>query len=83
MVLTQIGRQKSGAMGYKEHAKKAGALGSRMLKQGQIACPEALSQVTFKNALTFFNSRDIESIEDDKAAQPYRDAIQRCLGLLR
>ena len=83
VALSQIGRQKSSDVGYKEHAKKAGALGSRMLKQGEITCPEALSQVTFKNALTFFNSRDIESVEDSKAAQLYRDTIQRYLGLLR
>ena len=83
VVLTQIGRQKSGDVGYKEHTKKATALGGRMLKRGEITCPEALSQVTFKNARNFFNSRGIESIEDDEAARPYREAVQRYLGLLR
>jgi len=82
VVLTQLGRQKSSDIGYKENAKKAASLGARMLKAGQIQCPEALSLVTFKNALTFFNSRDIESIEDNEAARPYDEAIQRYLRLL-
>jgi hypothetical protein len=54
-----------------------------MLKSGEIESPEALSRVTFKNALSFFNSRDIESIEDGQAAQPYGETIQRYLGLLQ
>ena len=83
VVLTQLGRQKSSDIGYKEQAKKTAATGARMLKDGQIECPEALSQVTFRNALSFFNSRDIESIEDDEAARPYGEAIQRYLGLLQ
>ena len=83
VVLTQLGRQKSSDIGYKEQAKKTAALGARMLKDGHIECPEALSQVTFRNALSFFNSRDIESIEDDEAARPYGEAIQRYLGLLQ
>ena len=82
VVLTQLSEQKSSDVGYKEQAKKFAAKGSRMLKQGQIACPEALSQVTFKNALSFFNSRDIECNEDDKQARPYADAIQLYLALL-
>ena len=83
VVLTQLGRQKSSDIGYKEHAKKAANLGVRMLKASQIQSPEALSQVTFKNALSFFNNRDIESIEDNEAARPYEEAIQRYLRLLQ
>jgi len=83
VVLTQLGRQKSSDVGYKEHAKKTAALGTQMLKSGEIESPEALSRVTFKNALSFFNSRDIESIEDGQAAQPYLEAIQRYLELLQ
>jgi glycerol-3-phosphate O-acyltransferase len=82
VVLTQLSEQKSSDVGYKEQAKKFAAMGSRMLKQGQIACPEALSRVTFKNALSFFNSRDIECNEDDKQARPYADAIKLYLALL-
>ena len=82
MVLTQLNEQKSSDVGYKEQAKKFAAMGSRMLKQSEISCPEALSRVTFKNALLFFNSRDIECNEDDKEARPYADAIKLYLGLL-
>jgi glycerol-3-phosphate O-acyltransferase len=83
VVLTQLGRQSSSDLGYKEQIKKTTALGGRMLKRGEITCPEALSQVTFKNARSFFNSRDIECIEDEEAARPYRETIQRYLGLLQ
>ncbi len=83
VVLTQLGRQKSSDIGYKEHAKKAANLGVHMLKASQIECPEALSRVTFKNALAFFNSRDIESIEDNEAARPYTETIQRYLRRLQ
>ena len=82
-MLTQLGRQKSSDVGYKEHAKKAAGLGARMLKASQIECPEALSRVTFKNALAFFNSRDIESIEDNDDARPYAETIQRYLKPLQ
>ncbi len=82
VVLTQLSGQKSSDVGYKEQAKKIASLGIRMLKQSEIDCPEALSRVTFKNALSFFNSRDIECNEDDKAIRPYADAIKLYLGLL-
>ena len=82
VVLTQLSRQKSSEVGYKEQAKKFAAQGARMLKRSEINCPEALSRVTFKNALSFFNSRDIECNEDEKEARPYEDAIKRYLGLL-
>ena len=83
VVLSQLSKQKSSDVGYKEQAKKFASLGSRMLKRGEIDAPEALSRVTFKNALAFFNSRDIECNEDDKAARPYADAIKRYLTLLQ
>jgi glycerol-3-phosphate O-acyltransferase len=83
VVLTQLGAQQSSDVGYKEQAKKFAALGTRMLKQGAIECPEALSRVTFNNALTFFNSRDIACNEDDQEARPYRDALKCYLGLLQ
>ena len=82
IVLTQLNRQKSSDVGYKEQAKKFAAQGARMLKRSEISCPEALSRVTFKNALSFFNNRDIECNEDEKEARPYEDAIKRYLGLL-
>jgi glycerol-3-phosphate O-acyltransferase len=82
VVLTQLSQQKSSDVGYKEQAKKFAAQGARMLKRSEISCPEALSRVTFKNALSFFNSRDIECNEDEKEARPYEDAIKRYLGLL-
>jgi glycerol-3-phosphate O-acyltransferase len=83
VVLNQLSRQSSSEVGYKEQAKKTAALGSRMLKRGEISCPEALSRVTFKNALAFLNSRDIECREDEASAQLYREAIQRYRGRLQ
>ncbi len=83
VVLAQLGMQKSSDVGYKEQAKKIAATGSRMLKQGEITCPEALSRVTFSNAVKFFNSRDIACNEDDQEARPYAEAIRRYLGLLQ
>ena len=83
VVLSQLSRQKSSDVGYKEQAKKFATTGARMLKQSKIGCPEALSRVTFKNALSFFNSRAIECNEDDKEARPYADAIKHYLGLLQ
>jgi len=82
VVLTQLGKQKSSDVGYKEQAKKIASRGAKMLKEAEIGCPEALSRVTFKNALAFFNSRDIECNEDADASRPYADAIQRYLSLL-
>lgn len=83
VVLAQLNFQSDSDATQKEQIKKTATQGNRMLKQGEIECPEALSRVTFKNALMFFEARAIAGNEGDNAAPPYRDALQRYLGLMQ
>ncbi|MFZ7126933.1 MAG: 1-acyl-sn-glycerol-3-phosphate acyltransferase [Desulfobacterales bacterium] len=63
-----------------EHLKKIETHGARMLKRGGIELRETLSRITFKNALKFYNSRDIFGKDENAELAPYVTRINRFLG---
>lgn len=83
VVLSQLESQSEGSLAFKEQMKKIEARGARMLKTAEIERTEALSQINFKNALTFFQSRNIRCQADEAALASYRASLQRYLERLQ
>jgi glycerol-3-phosphate O-acyltransferase len=67
----------------KERIRKIASLGSRMLKLREITQREALSKVTFENALEFFASQGIKEPADREATAPSAAVIENALHYLR
>jgi glycerol-3-phosphate O-acyltransferase len=64
-------------------AKKCAAAGARMLRQREIESREALSKVSFDNALAYFESRGIRGRRDEAAAREPNARIQDALRFLK
>jgi hypothetical protein len=54
-----------------------------MLKNKEIEHREALSKVTYDNALEFFASRGIKGVDERKAIDAFTAAIERALRCLK
>jgi glycerol-3-phosphate O-acyltransferase len=54
-----------------------------MLKNKEIEHREALSKVTYENAVEFFTSRGVKGAEDRKAIDTFAAAIERALRCLK
>lgn len=61
----------------KDRLKKIGSMGSRMLKKGDVALPEALSRITYRNAVEYFTAHGVKGSEDEEAIRQYADALRR------
>ncbi|MFP4307300.1 MAG: 1-acyl-sn-glycerol-3-phosphate acyltransferase [Desulfococcaceae bacterium] len=61
----------------KDRLKKIQSLGNRMFKKGDVALPESLSRITYRNALEFFTANGVKGSEDEAAIRGYADAIRR------
>jgi len=66
----------------KDRLKKIESLGNKMYKKEEIEKKEALSKVSYKNAVKFFTSRGITGKDSREKIQLYSDALQRYLSLL-
>ena len=64
----------------KERIKKIRALGNQLYKRQEIERSEALSQINYENALTFFNFKGIRGAEDDERIEFYKEVIRKYLG---
>ena len=67
----------------KERVKKIEARGRRMYKRKEIDRREALSKVTFENAIDFFTSQGIKSSEDIEKSEFFAVAINRYISRLQ
>ena len=67
----------------KERLKKIAARGNRMYKRKEIDRKEALSKVSYQNAVDFFTSKGIKGSEDSEKIELYADAIQKALRLVQ
>jgi glycerol-3-phosphate O-acyltransferase len=67
----------------RERIKKIASFGSRMYKKKEIEHREALSKVTYENALEFFTSRGVKGAEDRNAIDTFAAAIERALRYLK
>jgi glycerol-3-phosphate O-acyltransferase len=66
----------------KERIKKITSLGGRMLKNKEIESREALSKVTYENAIDFFTSQGIKSADNHEPIANFTAAIGRYLRCL-
>ncbi|WP_166405102.1 1-acyl-sn-glycerol-3-phosphate acyltransferase [Desulfonema ishimotonii] len=67
----------------KDRVRKIQSMGNRMYKKKEITRPEALSRISYKNALDFFISHGIRGSEDVGKIKFYADTIRRCLDRLQ
>ena len=66
----------------KQIIKKISALGSRLHKIDQIERAEALSGISYKNALEFFSSEGMEHAGDSEKIAVYEKQIKKYIDLL-
>jgi glycerol-3-phosphate O-acyltransferase len=67
----------------KDRLKKIGNNGNRMYKRHEIERPEALSKVSYQNALDFFNSQGIKGSDNTEKIEFYSASIQKSLKALQ
>ena len=67
----------------KDRLKKLTARGNRMYKRKEIDRKEALSKVTYQNAVEMFSSRGIKGSDDTEKIEIYSVALQKALKYLR
>ena len=71
------------SMNTKDRLKKIANHGNRMYKGHEIERPEALSKVSYQNALDFFTSQGIKSSENTDKIEFYSAGIQKSLKALQ
>ena len=69
-------------MDNKERLKQIESIGKRMYKHNDITRKEALSKVTYRNAIDFFGSKGVRGAEDKEKMQPYIQLINDYLNRL-
>ena len=67
----------------KDRIRKIASLGRRMFKNKEIEHREALSKVTYENAVDFFTGRGLKGAEDREAVETFAAAIERALRCLK
>ena len=83
IVLSFYQRTPRDSVKSKERLKKITARGSRMYKRKEIDRKEALSKVSYQNAVDFFTSKGIKGADDTEKMEPYAQALQKALKQLR
>jgi glycerol-3-phosphate O-acyltransferase len=63
--------------------KKIETSANRMYKRQEIEHPEALSKVSYQNAVEFFTSQGIKGSDDVEKIDFYKDAIRKSLKALQ
>jgi glycerol-3-phosphate O-acyltransferase len=67
----------------KERLKKIENSGKQMFKRHEIERPEALSKVSYQNAIDFFASKGVKGSNGTETIQFYAEAIQKSLKALQ
>ena len=67
----------------KDRMKKIASFGTRLFKNKEIEHREALSKVTYDNAVEFFASQDIKGSEEQKAIDAFAAPMERALRCLK
>ena len=83
IVLSFLRNNSKNSIKAKDRFKKILSNGNRMYKRHEIALPEALSKVSFQNAIDFFTSKGIKGADDTEKIEFYTEAIQRSLKALQ
>jgi glycerol-3-phosphate O-acyltransferase len=83
IVLNFFSRNPKSAVNPKDRLKKITARGNRMYKRKEIERKEALSKVTYQNAIEMFSSRGIRGSDDTEKIETYAVALQDALKYLQ
>ena len=83
IVLNYFMRNPQKSAKSKDHLKKITNRGDRMYKRKEIERKEALSKVSYQNAVELFSSRGIKGTEDTEKIKIYAGAIQGALQHLQ
>jgi glycerol-3-phosphate O-acyltransferase len=83
IVLNYFMRNPQKSAKSKDHLKKITNRGDRMYKRKEIERKEALSKVSYQNAVELFSSRGIKGTEDTEKIKIYAGAIQDALKHLQ
>jgi len=83
IVLNFFMRNPQTAVKPKDRIKKITARGNRMYKRKEVERKEALSKVTYQNAIEFFTSKRIKGSDDTEKIEIYASAIQNALKYLQ
>jgi glycerol-3-phosphate O-acyltransferase len=83
IVLKFLQKNSQDSIKAKERIKKIEASANRMYKRQEIEHPEALSKVSYQNAVEFFTSQGIKGSDDVEKIDFYSDAIQKSLKALQ
>ena len=71
------------SMNAKDRLKKIANSANRMYKRHEIERPEALSKVSYQNAVDYFTSKGIKGSDSTEKIEPYAEAIQKSLKTLQ
>ena len=70
-------------MKAKDSLKKIEASGKYMYKRHEIDFPEALSKVSYQNAVDYFTNKGIKGSDDTEKLEFFAGAIQKTLKTLQ
>ncbi|MEA3437293.1 MAG: 1-acyl-sn-glycerol-3-phosphate acyltransferase, partial [Thermodesulfobacteriota bacterium] len=82
IVLNFLMQNPKNAINAKERLKKIEASGNRMYKSREIERKEALSKVTYQNAVDFFTTHSVKGSDDDEKIDYYADILQKYMNHL-
>jgi glycerol-3-phosphate O-acyltransferase len=71
------------SMNAKDRLKKIANSANHMYKRHEIERPEALSKVSYQNAVDYFTSKGIKGSDSTEKIEPYAEAIQKSLKTLQ
>jgi glycerol-3-phosphate O-acyltransferase len=83
MVLNFFQNNSQNSMKAKDRLKKIETNANRMYKRHEIDHPEALSKVSYQNAVEFFTSHGIKGSENIEKIDFYKEAIRKSLKALQ
>jgi len=83
IVLSFLQNNSQNSMTTKDRLKKIVNHGNRMYKRHEIEHPEALSKVSYQNALDFFTSQGIKGSENMEQIEFYSASVEKSLKALQ
>lgn len=83
IVLSYYKRNPQKSAKPKDRLKKIAARGNRMYKRKEVDRKEALSKVSYQNAVELFTSKGIKGSDDTEKIEVYTEAIQKSLSHMR
>ncbi len=83
IVLSYLQNNSKNSIKAKDRLKKILSNGNRMYKRHEIVLPEALSKVSFQNAVDYFASKGVKGSDNSEEIKFYAEAIQKSLKALQ